>query len=56
MENFGYFDLGPYDTNEGARDDMGDWEAGSFGLALFDRHDTSGNELNYLRSPQRTFL
>lgn len=55
MENFGYFDLGPYDTNEGARDDMGDWEAGSFGLALFDRHDTSGNELNYLRSPQRTF-
>ena len=56
MENFGYFDLGPYDTNEGACDNMGDWEAGTFDLASFDRHDTSGSELNYVRSPRRTFL
>lgn len=56
IENFGYFDLGPYDNNEGACDDVGDWEAGTFELALFDRYDTSGSELNYLRSSRRPFL
>ena len=46
MESFWYFDLRPYKTNEGALDKMGDWEAGTTDLTLFDRQDTSGSELN----------
>lgn len=65
LDNFRCFDFEnvyPDDSNEVTRDNLQDWEVGAFefidplDLALFDRHDTSGGEVNYFWSSRRTFL